>query len=95
MDLPYRRETISEIENIYQLIIQRNSLNNKALQGLDLSRLEIPWDKIDVQDTLFLGCKFASPEDEYTVKRRGHLFFPDLTGYRTIRTGQTCTPGRS
>ena len=49
MDAPttHRRKTISEIEDIYQLITQRNSLSNKAIQGLDLSRFEISWDKIN------------------------------------------------
>jgi predicted Rossmann-fold nucleotide-binding protein len=65
---------------MHQLIKQRDSLRNKALQGLDLSKFQINWEKIDVQDTLFLGCKFARLEDECVVKRRGAYVFPRLDG---------------
>jgi predicted Rossmann-fold nucleotide-binding protein len=74
------RKRILEIEDISQLIAQKHCLNNKALQGLDLSRFQINWEKIDVKDTLFLGCKFANVEDECIVKCRGAYVFPRFEG---------------
>ena len=73
-----QRPMIHEIEDMHQLILQRDSLRNKAIQGLDFSKIEIHWEKIDLQDTLFLGCKFADPNDECVVKRRGAYVFPRL-----------------
>ena len=73
-------EMISEIENITQLLAQKYSLCNKALQGLDLSTIQIDWNSVDLQGTIFLGCTFASLEDEYTVRRRGAYVFPQLDG---------------
>lgn len=72
------RAMIYEIEDMYQLIAQRDSLRNKAIQGLDFSKIDIHWEKIDLRDTLFLGCRFANLEDECVVKRRGAYVFPRL-----------------
>jgi len=71
---------IYEIEDIGQLLAQRNSLSNKAIQGLNLSKLIIDWESVDLQGTIFLGCTFAKPEDEYTVKRQGAYVFPQIDG---------------
>jgi predicted Rossmann-fold nucleotide-binding protein len=74
------RKIIYEIEDISQLLAQRNSLSNKAIQGLNLSKLIIDWGAVDLQGTIFLGCKFAKPEDEYTVKCQGAYVFPQIDG---------------
>ena len=73
-------EVITEIESITQLLGYQYSLSNKAIQGLDLRRLHIDWTKVNLQDTIFLGCTFASLEDEFTVRRRGAYIFPQLEG---------------
>jgi predicted Rossmann-fold nucleotide-binding protein len=76
----HRKYIISEIEDITQLLAQQNSLSNKAIQGLDLSKTHIAWKTVDLHDTLFLGCKFADLEDECTVKRQGAYVFPRIEG---------------
>ena len=73
-------EVITEIENITQLLGYQYSLSNKAIQGLDLRRLHLDWEKVNLQDTIFLGCTFANLEDECTVRRRGAYIFPQLDG---------------
>ncbi len=70
---------MSEIETITQLLAQQ-TLRNKAIRGVDLSRLSIDWSALDLQDTLFLGCRFASHEDECVVRSRGANIFPSFTG---------------
>lgn len=72
-------EMISEIENITQLLAQRN-LRHKAIQGLDLSHLQIDWESVDLQGAIFLGCHFASVEDECIVRKHGAYIFPQLDG---------------
>ncbi|MDY0091877.1 MAG: hypothetical protein RBT80_04180 [Candidatus Vecturithrix sp.] len=71
-------EIITEIESIAQLIEYQHSLSNKAIQGLDLRMLHIDWDNVNLEETIFLGCTFASLEDECTARRRGAYIFPQL-----------------
>ncbi len=73
-------EIITEIESITQLIEYQHSLSNKAIQGLDLRVLYIDWNKVNLEETIFLGCTFASLEDECTARRRGAYIFPQLEG---------------
>lgn len=74
------KKVIYEIEDIGQLLAQGNSLSNKAIQGLNLSKLIINWETVDLEGTIFLGCKFAKLEHEYIVRRRGAYVFPQLDG---------------
>ena len=71
---------ISEIESITELLAKKYSLRNTAIQGLDLSKIQIDWKTVDLQDTIFLGCTFACYEDEYTVRCRGAYIFPQIDG---------------
>lgn len=73
------KQRIYELEDIQQVLAQQDSLSGKAIQGVDLSRLQINWEMVDVKDTLFLGCTFADPTHECIVKRRGGYVFPQLT----------------
>jgi len=74
------RQTISKIEDINQWLAQKNSLSNKAIQGLDFSTIPIDWEMVDLQETIFLGCTFAKVEDECVVKHRGAYVFPKFDG---------------
>ncbi len=74
------KERISEIESITQLLANKDSLSNKALQGLDLSNIPIEWGTVDLQGTIFLGCTFAGMEDECLVRSRGAYVFPQFDG---------------
>lgn len=73
-------EMITEIESITQLLGYQYSLSHKAIQGLDLSRLHIEWDKVNLEETFFLGCTFANLEDECKVRQRGAYIFPRFEG---------------
>lgn len=79
---------ISEIESITQLLEQQPSLNYKAIQGLDLSKIQINWETVDLTETIFLGCKFAHPDEECLVRRRGAYVFPrfDAIPYNPYRS---------
>lgn len=75
-----RKNTLCEIEDLTQLVAQQHSLRNKAIQGLDLSQLQIDWKAIDLHETIFLGCTFAQLEDECIARRRGAYIFPRIDG---------------
>jgi hypothetical protein len=73
---PPRRRTIREIETVEQLLKRQGHLRDCAVQGLDLSALEVDWVALDVDGTLFLGCLFPSEAAEHAVKARGAVVFP-------------------
>ncbi|PIE33685.1 hypothetical protein CSA56_10840 [candidate division KSB3 bacterium] len=65
-----------EIESIKELLSQKNSLKHAAIQGLDLSETSIDWKSLNLEGTIFLGCTFASVDDEWLVRSRGASVFP-------------------
>ncbi|MCP4402110.1 MAG: hypothetical protein GY801_33010 [bacterium] len=71
---------ILEIESVTELLEQKKSLRNAVLQGLDLSNVPIDWKSIELQGVMFLGCKFASYDDEWLVRGRGAYVFPLFEG---------------
>ena len=71
---------IREIESVTELLEQKKSLRSAVLQGLDLSNVSIDWKSIELQDVMFLGCTFASHDDEWLVRSRGAYVFPVFEG---------------
>lgn len=72
----------------FRLAVAQQSLSHLLIQGLDLRQEEIDWQRIDVADTVFLGCQFRTLEDECVIRARGgHLFnfFSNLP-YNPYRT---------
>lgn len=71
---------IRGIESVTELLEQKKSLGNAVLQGLDLSEVSIDWKSVELQDAMFLGCTFASHDDEWLVTNRGAFVFPVFEG---------------
>lgn len=67
----------------------QDSLRGAVVRGLDLRGLDLIWSEIDVQDTLFLGCHFASSDDLLAVRKGGGVLFPPFEDlpYRPYRAG--------
>lgn len=74
--VPPGRRAVREVETLEALMRYGADLRNLALQGLDLTQLEVDWDGIDVQEALFLGCTFPSREVEIKLQDRGAIIFP-------------------
>lgn len=68
-----------EIETITQLL-ERKSLKNMTVQGLDFSQHSIEWNAIELENALFLGCQFASSEQECVIRNRGAHIFSSFDG---------------
>ena len=72
-----KKVVIVERAQLTQLLAQPRGLRGKAIQGADLSQMAIDWEMVDLEDAIFLGCRFASPQDECLVRQRGaHVFSP-------------------
>lgn len=55
-----------------------NDLRRTVIQGMDLSEHEADWEALLVQDSVFLGVKFASAEIAVLLLQKGALLFPRL-----------------
>lgn len=73
---PPRRRTIREIQTVEQLLARHGHLKDSAIQGLDLSALDVDWAALDVEGTLFLGCRFPSERAQAAVEAHGAVLFP-------------------
>jgi predicted Rossmann-fold nucleotide-binding protein len=75
-----RSSTLHTLEELGRHLASSRSLRGFALQGLDLGCLSLDWSAIEVRDTLFLGCRFASDAEVASVRAGGGLLFPRLDG---------------
>ena len=76
----HRGAMIRGIESITEFLSQKNSLRHAAIQGLNLSETSIDWKSLDLEGTIFLGCTFASIDDEWLIRSRGASVFPAFDG---------------
>jgi len=85
--LPMRCSVIREVDTLEDFIKHKGQLHCAVVQGLDLSNVELDWEKLDFNGAVFLGCDF--PKDvtvEFLVSRGAVMFpmLPDLP-YNPIR----------
>src|SRR3954469_5203018 len=73
---PPRRRTIREIQSVEQLLGRQGHLRHCAVQGLDLTGLDVDWSALDVDGSLFLGCLFPSEQAEAALEEHGAKLFP-------------------
>lgn len=73
--------TPDEIESLPELLmhVRGDSLADKIVQGLDLSTVP-DLSTVDVKETLFVGCRFASADVAADLIRRGALLVPVFHG---------------
>lgn len=71
-----RPRRIREIDSMSALLRQNGNLNNAVIQGLDLTSLD--WDKIEMKNTVFLGCIFPDHINPCLLAEAGAVIFPSL-----------------
>ena len=76
---PPHRKTIREIETAEQFLERHGHLRDCAMQRLDLTRLDVDWETLDVEGSLFLGCRFASQQVRHVLEERGAVLFPSFS----------------
>ncbi|HEY9680044.1 MAG TPA: hypothetical protein V6C89_21580 [Drouetiella sp.] len=84
---PLKYETIRDIDS-FIAHVKDGSLKNCVVQGLDVAILCVNWAQVDTENTMFLGCKLESVEEETTLLRKGAQFFAPFVGlpYNPYRT---------
>lgn len=66
---------VREVESLMDLLDAGIALRNCAIQEVDLTQVDINWRSLDVQGTVFLGCKL-SPDDHQYLVANGSVLFP-------------------
>lgn len=72
---------IREIDTLSALLGQNGQLNCAVIQGLDLTNVDLKWDKLECAGAVFMGCHFPDGLDEQSLRLRGAMIlprFPDL-----------------
>jgi predicted Rossmann-fold nucleotide-binding protein len=71
-----RCSVIRELDSIRELVKHKGRLHCAVVQGLDLSKLEIDWEKLDFFGAVFLGCTFPKKVSADLLLRKGAQVFP-------------------
>jgi len=81
-----REITVHSIKSFQQFLKNGLSLKNCTLQNLDFTGLSIQWDKLFIENTAFLGCKFELQE-EFFLREKGATIInaPNSLPYQPFR----------
>jgi len=71
-----RQRRLREIDSQTALKRQGTNLSHSVIQGLDLR--EIPWEIVECENTVFLGCKFPAHVNPAELMAQGAMVFPRL-----------------
>ncbi|OWY19569.1 hypothetical protein C7N43_37820 [Sphingobacteriales bacterium UPWRP_1] len=67
-----------QIQQVDDFLQRFRQLERCVIQSLDLSNVPVDWGRLDVSDTVFLGCTFPSDRVEVMLRKRGALIFPQF-----------------
>lgn len=69
---------VRELDSLDRLVRMGVNLNCTVIQGLDLSRADLPWDEMRLRGTVFLGCRFPEEVTVCDLLGRGAFVFPEF-----------------
>lgn len=69
---------IHEIDKLEDYLEKKHQLQDCVVQGLNLGKVKMDWDRIRVSGAIFLGCKFPSLSFQERLREGGALVFPRL-----------------
>jgi len=70
---------VRELDSLDRLIRQGTNLNCTVVQGLDLREVDLPWEKLECDGAVFLGCLFPDGLSVCDLMEKGALIFPGFT----------------
>ena len=76
----YRYGDITEIESLAEFKAQYPRLKNTAIQGVNFAEYTFDLKGLDLGNTIFLGCTFASDQIALELQARGAIIFPGFSG---------------
>lgn len=67
---------VRELDSLGHLVRLGTNLNCTVIQGLDLTKVELPWSEMKLAGAVFLGCRFPTQVSVCDLVERGALVFP-------------------
>lgn len=75
---PFASPYIRELHALESHLAETGNLRGRTFQNIDFSKCQIPWEKVDVMDAIFLGCTFPTEEIELLLRKKGAVIFQPL-----------------
>lgn len=69
-------KAVREIDSLSSLLRQKGQLRDAVVQGLDLSRVGVPWSEVECEGAVFLGCHFPEGVKVEELVAKGASVFP-------------------
>lgn len=73
-----RCSVIRELDTLEDFLKHKGQLHCSVVQGLDLSGVEVDWDKLNFSGAVFLGCQFPKDVTVDFLIQQGAVVFPNL-----------------
>lgn len=67
---------VRELDRLEDFLKQKGQLHCSVVQGLDLSEVDIDWNKLNFHGAVFLGCKFPKDVSAELLNEKGAVVFP-------------------
>lgn len=71
---------VRELDSLDRLIRLGTNLNCTVVQGLDLREADLPWESLECDGAVFLGCRFPAGVSVCDLMDKGALIFPKFRG---------------
>lgn len=71
-----RCSVVRELDNLDDFLHQKGQLHCAVVQGLDLSDVDLDWEKLNFHGAIFLGCKFPKFVSAELLNEKGAVVFP-------------------
>lgn len=75
-----RHKKNKEIESLDAFFALGKNLKYCTIQNLDFRESKINWQAMECENTAFLGCRFATLNDEFALRRNGALIYQPQDG---------------
>lgn len=69
---------VTELDSLEKFLQSKGQLHNGVVQGLDLTEIDIDWQKLNFHGAVFLGCSFPKDVTAELLAEKGALVFPKL-----------------
>ena len=69
---------IRELDSLESFLKNKGQLHCSVVQGLDLSELDLDWNKLNFSGAVFLGCTFPKNVSACDLSLKGAVVFPSL-----------------
>lgn len=72
-----QNQHFKEIHTLQELLDSGYNLRDATIQSINFTSSDINWHALDLENAVFLGCKF-SPGDKVEIMERGGIIFPEF-----------------